>query len=140
MKRLFAIGIVLLSLMGCGSRNAQKSTESISEISSDVAVEVFIFHAAQRCATCKAIDAVVAEVLENDFSDDVKAGKIVFRDVDGSKQENRELLTKYEIYSTSLVLDAGGKVTNLTNDAFQYARSNPDKLKEILRAAISKAL
>lgn len=26
MKRLFAIGIVLLSLMGCGSRNAQKST------------------------------------------------------------------------------------------------------------------
>ena len=140
MKRLFAIGIVLLSLMGCGSRNAQKSTESTSEINSDAAVEVFIIHAAQRCATCKAIDAVVAEVLENDFSDDVKAGKIVFRDVDGSKQENRELLTKYEIYSTSLVLDAGGKVTNLTNDAFQYARSNPDKLKEILCAAISKAL
>ena len=140
MKRLFAIGIVLLSLMGCGSRNAQKSTESTSETNSDAAVEVFIFHAAQRCVTCKAIDAVVAEVLENDFSDDVKAGKIVFRDVDGSKQENRELLTKYEIYSTSLVLDAGGKVTNLTNDAFQYARSNPDKLKEILRAAISKAL
>ena len=118
MKQLFAIGIVLLSLMGCGSRNAQKSTESTSETNSDAAVEVFIFHAAQRCATCKAIDAVVAEVLENDFSDDVKAGKIVFRDVDGSKQENRELLTKYEIYSTSLVLDAGGKVTNLTNDAF----------------------
>lgn len=140
MKRLFAIGIVLLSLMGCGSRNAQKSTESTSETNSDAAVEVFIFHAAQRCATCKAIDVVVADVLENDFSDDVKAGKIVFRDVDGSKQENRELLTKYEIYSTSLVLDADGKVTNLTNDAFQYARSNPDKLKEILRAAISKAL
>ena len=140
MKRLFAIGIVLLSLMGCGSRNAQKSTESTSETNSDAAVEVFIFHAAQRCATCKAIDVVVADVLENDFSDDVKAGKIVFRDVDGSKQENRELLTKYEIYSTSLVLDADGKVTNLTNDALQYARSNPDKLKEILRAAISKAL
>ena len=140
MKRLFAIGIVLLSLMGCGSRNAQKSTESISEINSDVAVEVFIFHAAQRCATCKAIDAVVAEVLENDFSDDVKAGKIVLRDVDGSKPENRALVEKYEIVSTSLLLDAKGNVTNLTNDAFQYARSNPDKLKEILRANISKAL
>lgn len=140
MKQLFAIGILLLSLVGCGGSNVQKSTEPTLETNSDAAVEVFIFHAAQRCATCKAIDAVVAEVLENDFSDDVKAGKIVLRDVDGSKQENRELLTKYEIYSTSLVLDAGGNVTNLTNDAFQYARSNPDKLKEILRATISKAL
>ena len=140
MKQLFAIGILLLSLVGCGGRNVQKSTESTLENSSDAAVEVFVFHAAQRCATCKAIDAVVAEVLENDFSDDVKAGKIVLRDVDGSKQENRELLTKYEIYSTSLVLDAGGNVTNLTNDAFQYARSNPDKLKEILRAEIIKAM
>lgn len=140
MKRLFAIGIVLLSLMGCGSRNAQKSTESTSETNSDAAVEVFIFHAAQRCATCKAIDAVVAEVLENDFSDDVKDGKIVLRDVDGSKPENSPLVEKYEVYSTSLLMDAGGTVTNLTNDAFQYARSNPDKLKEILRANISKAL
>lgn len=140
MKRLFAIGIVLLSLMGCGSRNAQKSTESISEINSDAAVEVFIFHAAQRCATCKAIDAVVAEVLESDFADDVKSGKIVLRDVDASNPENRPLVEKYEVYSTSLLLDAGEKVTNLTNDAFQYARSNPDKLKEILRANISKAL
>lgn len=140
MKRLFAIGIILLSLIGCGSRNAQKSTESTSETNSDAAVEVFIFHAAQRCATCKAIDAVVAEVLENDFSDDLKAGKIVLRDVDGSKPENRSLVEKYEVYSTSLLLDAGGTVTNLTKDAFQYARSNPDKLKEILRANISKAL
>lgn len=140
MKRLFAIGIILLSLIGCGSRNAQKSTESTSETNSGAAVEVFIFHAAQRCATCKAIDAVVAEVLENDFSDDVKAGKIVFRDVDGSNPENRPLVEKYEVYSTSLLIDAGGTVTNLTNDAFQYARSNPNKLKEILRAAISKAL
>ena len=140
MKRLFPIGIVLLSLMGCGSGNAQKSTELALESNSDAAVEVFIFHAAQRCATCKAIDAVVAEVLENDFSDDVKAGKIVFRDVDGSNPENRPLVEKYEVYSTSLLINAGGTVTNLTNDAFQYTRSNPDKLKEILRAAISKAL
>lgn len=140
MKQLFAIGILLLSLVGCGGRNVQKSTEPTLETNSDAAVEVFIFHAAQRCATCKAIDAVVAEVLENDFSDDVKAGKIVFRDVDASNPENRPLVEKYEVYSTSLLLDAGGKVTNLTNDAFQYARSNPDKLKEILRANISKAL
>lgn len=140
MKQLFAVGILLLSLVGCGGRNVQKSTESTLENSSDAAVVVFVFHAAQRCATCKAIDAVVAEVLESDFADDVKSGKIVLRDVDASNPENRPLVEKYEVYSTSLLLDAGGKVTNLTNDAFQYARSNPDKLEEILRANISKAL
>lgn len=140
MKRLLAIGIMLLALMGCGSGNAQKSSESSSESVSDAAVELFVFHSAQRCATCKAIDAVVAEVLESDFSDDVKSGKVVLRDVDCSKTQNRNLMEKYEVYSTSLILDAGGKVTNLTNDAFKYARSNPERLKELLHTEISKAL
>ena len=140
MKQLFAIGIMLLSLMGCGNRHAKNSAESAAASNPDAAVEVYVFHAAQRCATCKAIDAVVAEVLDNDFADDVKSGRVVLRDVDGSKPENRALVEKYEIVSTSLLLDAKGNVTNLTHDAFQYARSNPDKLKEILRAEISKAL
>ena len=140
MKQLFAIVIMLLSLVGCGNRNAKNSAESAAASNPDAVVEVFVFHAAQRCATCKAIDAVVAEVLENDFAEDVKSGRVVLRDVDGSKPENRALVEKYEIVSTSMLLDAKGNVTNLTNDAFQYARSNPDKLKEILRAEISKAL
>lgn len=140
MKKLFAIGIMLISLMGCGGRNAQKTAASTLESSSDAAVQLFIFHAAQRCATCKAIDAVVAEILESDFEEEVKSGTVVLRNVDGSKPENRNLMEKYEVFSTSLILDAGGKVTNLTNDAFQYARSNPDRLMEILRAEICKAL
>lgn len=140
MKQLFAIVIMLLSLVGCGNRNAKNSAESAAASNPDAAVEVYVFHAVQRCATCKAIDAVVAEVLDNDFADDVKSGKVVLRDVDGSKPENRALVEKYEILSTSLLLDAKGTVTNLTNDAFQYARSNPDKLMEILRTEINKAL
>lgn len=140
MKHRFAIGIMLLSLMGCGGGNSRKPAELSSSGNSDAAVEVLVFHAAQRCATCKAIDAVVAEVLENDFADDVKSGKVVLREVDASRPENRALVEKYEIYSTSLLLDAKGKVTNLTNDAFQHARSNPDRLKEILGTEISKAL
>ena len=85
MKQLFAIGIMLLSLMGCGNRNAKNSAESAAASNPDAAVEVYVFHAAQRCATCKAIDAVVAEVLHNDFSDDVNSGRVVLRNVDRSK-------------------------------------------------------
>lgn len=140
MKRILTIGVMLLSLMGCGGRNSQKASESSTATDSRAAVKVFVFHAAQRCATCKAIDAVVAEVMNNDFADDMKSGKTAFMDVDISKPENKGLVEKYEIYSTSLLIDASGKVTNLTNDAFQYARSNPDRLKEIFRTEISKAL
>ncbi|MCQ2343957.1 MAG: nitrophenyl compound nitroreductase subunit ArsF family protein [Paludibacteraceae bacterium] len=139
MKQVFAIGIMLLSLFGCDGQSAQKSTET-KTTRQKAAVEVFVFHAAQRCATCKAIDAVVSEVINNDFADDVKSGRVVLRDVDVSKSENKSLVEKYEIYSTSLLLDSGGKVTNLTNDAFQYARSNPERLKRILRTEISKTL
>lgn len=140
MKRIVTIGVMLLTLIGCGGRNSQKSSNSSTATDSAAAVKVYVFHAAQRCATCRAIDAVVAEVMNNDFTDGVKSGNVALLDVDITKPENKSLVEKYEIYSTSLLIDAGGKVTNLTNDAFQYARSNPDKLKEILRANISKAL
>ena len=55
MKQLSAIVIMLLSLVGCGNRNAKNSAESAAASNPDAAVEVYVFHAAQRCATCKAM-------------------------------------------------------------------------------------
>ena len=138
MKRTALILMMLLSLAGC--RQGGKSTSQAISDESPAKVQVLLFHAAQRCATCRAIEAATKEVLDADFAQQVKDGIVVLWDIDGSLRENEALVDKYEVISTSIFVDDEGKVTNLTNDAFSYARTEPERFKEILRSTITKAL
>lgn len=138
MKRTALILMMLLSLAGC-RQGGKTASQAMSEESS-AKVQVLLFHAAQRCATCRAIEAATKEVLDADFAQQVKDGIVVLRDIDGSLRENEGLVDKYEVISTSIFVDDEGQVTNLTNDAFSYARTEPDRFKEILRSTITKAL
>ena len=45
-------------------------------------VEVLYFHGKQRCATCIAIEKYAREVVEKDFANEQKKGRVVFRVVD----------------------------------------------------------
>lgn len=138
MKRTALILMMLLSLAGC-RQGGKTASQAMSEESS-AKVQVLLFHAAQRCATCRAIEAATKEVLDADFAQQVKDGTVELRDIDGSLRENEGLVDKYEVISTSIFVDDEGQVTNLTNDAFSYARTEPDRFKEILRSTINKAL
>lgn len=138
MKRTALILMMLLSLAGC--RQGGKTASQATSEKSSAKVQVLLFHAAQRCATCRAIEAATKEVLDADFAQQVKDGIVVLRDIDGSLRENEGLVDKYEVISTSIFVDDEGQVTNLTNDAFSYARTEPDRFKEILRSTITKAL
>lgn len=138
MKRTVLILMVLLSLAGC-RQGGKTASQAMSEESS-AKVQVLLFHAAQRCATCRAIEAATKEVLDADFAQQVKDGTVELRDIDGSLRENEGLVDKYEVISTSIFVDDEGQVTNLTNDAFSYARTEQDRFKEILRSTITKAL
>lgn len=138
MKRTALILMMLLSLAGC-RQGGKTASQAMSEESS-AKVQVLLFHAAQRCATCRAIEAATKEVLDADFAQQVKDGIVVLRDIDGSLRENEGLVDKYEVISTSIFVDDEGQVTNLTNDAFSYARTEPERFKEILRSTITKAL
>lgn len=138
MRRTALILMMLLSLAGC--RQGGKPASLTTSEESPAKVQVLLFHAAQRCATCRAIEAATKEVLDADFAQQVKDGIVVLRDIDGSLRENEALVDKYEVISTSIFVDDEGKVTNLTNDAFSYARTEPERFKEILRSTITKAL
>lgn len=136
MRRL-AILVLAASAMlsGCVSNGSGKAAELTSDN-----VKVMIFHAAQRCATCRAIDAVVSDVVGNDYAVAVSDSTLVLMDIDLSDASNRELVEHYQVLSTSLIIDNHGEVQNLTKEAFAYARSNADELKRILKSHLDKAL
>lgn len=136
MRRLAVLVMAASAMLaGCTSNGSGKAVEVKPDN-----VKVMLFHAAQRCATCRAIDAVVSEVVSNEYSAAVSDGSLVLMDIDLTDASNRGLAEHYQVLSTSLMIDNHGEVQNLTKEAFTCARSDADELKRILKSHLDAAL
>ena len=60
-------------------------------------VEVLYFHGKQRCATCMAIESNTNATMQKNFAEKMKKGKVVFKVMDISKNENEKMAEKYEV-------------------------------------------
>ena len=138
MKHFFILFALMIGLTACAA-DAQKKEETPKD-----GVEVLYFHGKQRCATCQAIEKETKALIDSQFADAVKSGKVRFRVVDITKSENEALADKYEITWSSLVLvkyDNGMETSeNLTQFAFANARSNPVQFKKELATKINQML
>lgn len=132
---------MIIGLISCNGGEA--TTANAAEQVKDH-VEVIYFHGKQRCATCVAIEKEAKAVVEQQFANDVKNGKVVFRVIDISDPKNESLADKYEVSWSSLYLTSykNGKETwqNLTDFGFGNARSNPDIFKKGLAEKIKAEL
>ena len=141
MKKYLFLLTLMIGLLSCSGREG--STANAAERVKDH-VEVIYFHGKQRCATCMAIEKEAKAVVEQQFSNDVKNGKVVFRVIDISDPKNETLANKYEVSWSSLYLTSfkNGKETrqNLTEFGFGNARSKPDVFKNGLADKIKAAL
>ena len=137
-KQLLILLAIMIGLTACAA-DEQKKEDTPKD-----GVEVLYFHGKQRCATCQAIEKETKALIDSQFADAVKSGKVRFRVVDITKSENEALADKYEITWSSLVIVKynNGKETseNLTQFAFANARSNPARFKKELATKINQML
>ena len=139
-KVLFLMLALCLGLtVGYGSNAKESKLTSQKDV-----VEVLYFHGKQRCATCMAIEKEAKTVVNGQFANAVKSGKLKFRIIDITKAENEAIANKYEITWSSLVVvkHKGGKeqAENMTKFAFANARSKPDVFRSELTKKINGLL
>ncbi|MCI7763762.1 MAG: nitrophenyl compound nitroreductase subunit ArsF family protein [Bacteroidales bacterium] len=107
-------------------------------------VEVMYFHGKQRCATCMAIEKYAREVVEKDFANEKKKGKVVFKIVDISTDEGEKTAKKYRVTWSSLFVNgwkAGKEKRNdMTQFAFKNARKNSDEFKRGVSGKIKELM
>lgn len=72
-------------------------------------VEVLYFHGKQRCATCIAIEKYAREVVEKDFANEQKKGRVVFRVVDISTSKGEKIAKDYCVTWSSLYINGWKK-------------------------------
>lgn len=144
MRRILCILSSLAVIASCGNGNIKEVSADTDENLEKNRVEVLVFYGAQRCATCRAIEAQSRELVEVAFAEELSSGLLVYRTVDMTTPEGEALADVYEVASSSLLivqhLDGKESVNNLTRFAFTTARNKPDEFKEGLKKEVRSLL
>ena len=135
------ISYVIVSLLFFGamlSCDAQSSkTETEEGVIGTDKIEVYYFHNTRRCATCNAVEDVTKSTLEESYPEQMQKGVITFQSLNIEEDANEPLARELHVSGQTLLFVKNGKKKDLTNDAFMYARTNPEKLKEKIQKTIA---
>jgi hypothetical protein len=134
--------LILIVFLGCmTSVDAQNNTKTTPL---GAKIEILYFHATNRCPTCLAVENNAKKTIAGNFKKEETNGTIKFTSINIDDKANKSMVEKYQVaFSTLLIIKkAGGKETktDFTDIGFQYARSNPDKYAQLLKAEIAKNL
>jgi hypothetical protein len=137
MKKIILVSLVVLSVVSLFTANAGNSSKGKAPAGVNAAkVEVYYFHFTRRCVTCQAVETESQKAIAALYPAQYKSGKITFKSVNLDENNSKALAEKCKAEGQQLLIIKGGKRVDLTEQGFMYARSNPAKLKQELKATI----
>lgn len=133
------IAKVLFLVMTAGivfSCNAQNSKdEKQTQVKESDQVEVYYFHMTRRCATCQAVEDISKQAVQAMEKDNVK-----FAGYNIEKPEGKKMAEKLNVHGQALLIVSGTNQMNITREGFMFARTKPEKLKELIQQKINSFL
>jgi hypothetical protein len=79
--------------------------EQTQQSESSAVVEVVYFHTSQRCVTCLCFEERVTSVIEHDFDNEIKSGKLVYKIINVMDEDNAQIVAKYNAYGSQLFIN-----------------------------------
>ena len=139
MKKQMIFLISLAAFFQFGSCDAQgnKDTKINTSLQTEM-VEVYYFHFTRRCETCRAVENESRKAVEELYTRALEEGMIIFQSLNLEEEEGKQIASKFNISSQTLLVVRFGEKIDLTNEGFMYARTDPEKLKKALQDAIGK--
>ncbi|MBN2485725.1 MAG: hypothetical protein JXB34_07100 [Bacteroidales bacterium] len=135
MKTIKVLFFALVALSMNISCNAQTTKNEETKVSKADKVEVYYFHYTRRCLTCNTVESVSKEAVAELYGNKVSFTEYNL-DEEAGKKKGKEL----NISGQTLLIVAGETKINITNEGFMNARSNPEKLKAIIKEKIDPLL
>lgn len=137
MKRTFLLFITMfLFLASCKESEKTEYTADVNK----TCVEILYFHGDMRCKNCYAMEKGVSELLAEQFKDEVKDGKIVFKTIDITTPEGEQIADNYGVTWSSLFLnnwtDGKEERNDLTRMGMKTAAKDPVAFKEEVKQYI----
>ena len=95
-------------------------------------VQVYYFHNTRRCETCMAIEEETKNALQEGFQDQMAEGTVIYSVYNFDDEANKKLIKDLKIEGQSLLVFKEGKRFDITDKGFLYARTDPEKFKQIV--------
>jgi len=76
----------------------------ISGFAADSKVTAYYFHGSARCPTCHKMEKYAKEAIENNFSNELESGTLVFKTVNVEEEGNEHFINEYQLYTKTLVI------------------------------------
>jgi hypothetical protein len=132
LKVLF-LGVALLAGFSVYAGNSSRP-EGLQD-SKEAKVNVYYFHTSARCVTCRTIEAEAKQDVKELFGD--KVGFLAYNlDEEAGEAKGKEL----GVNSQVLLIVKDKQKINITNQGFLYARTNPEKFKQVIEEKIKPLL
>ncbi len=131
-KIMFLLTALFFGLMTVAAGNNSKEGDQVKK---QAEVNVYYFHTNARCVTCRTIEAEAKQDVKELFGD-----KVGFISYNLEEKEGEAKAKELGINSQMLVIVKGRQKINITNQGFLYARTNPDKFKEVIEEKIKPIL
>ena len=127
MNKWHLLASIALLLLACGSNSQTTDTHATN----DGKLHIYYFHTAKRCPTCLAIEQTTEQVLQANYAQHL-GDKIIYQAVDLSDPQNAALAHTYQVSWSSLILHRDTLRIDLTQEAFAYARTEPERFQQLL--------
>jgi hypothetical protein len=131
------IWLILLSVHSCRSGS---TTESGIFVADADYIQIVLFHLAQRCESCNAVEQETLYLLEKEYEAEVLSGKVRFIPMNFQSEMGKATANLLGATGQTLFVVKGDSINNLTSAAFMYASTHPDYYHEALRKALDKEL
>ncbi len=150
-KYIIIIAVLAVVVTGCilfnnyGQKNEQVNYSVIDiKLPKVEKIEVFLFHNTQRCISCINIGKFTKQTIDNNFSEELNLGKIVFREINIDFPENYQLAEKFQASGSSLFvntirngndyIEQDLKVWRLVGDEVKFESYFKEKIENILKS------
>ncbi|MBN2519737.1 MAG: hypothetical protein JXB17_04470 [Bacteroidales bacterium] len=133
--KLLFVAFMALSVNIACSAQTNSNNESNAQVLNENNVQVFYFHFTRRCMTCQAVEDVSKKAVTELYGD-----KVSFAGYNLDEENGKAKGDELGVSGQTLLIVAGDTKINITNEGFMNARSNPEKLKAIIKEKIDPLL
>ena len=135
---IIALAIVSISFGNCGNSSPKVEKQISSEVSEAApSIQILYFHGDRRCPTCIKVGEISLNLFKSKYANNAA---VAYKEVNTDKEGNKAIAEKYQIMSSSLIIDVNGTVKNITVDAFKLAKSDAAALEKMITDIIEEGL